>query len=180
MAFFRWFMLIIPSFLMEIVGRLLAPVLPFFANEDGWLPKWLWWFQTPDNPIDGDEGHWERWPGTGALATYVRRVAWLLRNVTYGFHINVLGVKVLESDYVAVCGDPKVGDQRGISGWCRWNVFRNGKLIAWQFYFVWHYQTFGVWKCVRIGAGWKCWSAKPFTAQHWIYFHPCKGSGRQG
>lgn len=96
------------------------------------------------------------------------------------FHIDVLGISVKASDYVAIFGDPKIGDRTGISGWCRWNVYRGAKLIAWQFYFVHHYKIFGVWKCVRLGIGWKCWGVKPFNAQHWLYFHPLKGSGRNG
>ncbi|MBS5792785.1 MAG: hypothetical protein KIC91_08170, partial [Sutterella sp.] len=89
-------------------------------------------------------------------------------------------ISVKASDYVAIFGDPKIGDRSGISGWCRWNVYHAAKLIAWQFYFVQHDKIFGVWKCVRLGIGWKCWGVKPFNAQHWLYFHPIKGSGRNG
>ena len=134
----------------------------------------------PDNSCDGDEGHRARWPRDGWFWTWARRTAWLVRNTAYGFHIDVLGISVKASDYVAIFGDPKIGDRSGISGWCRWNVYRAAKLIAWQFYFVQHYKIFGVWKCVRLGIGWKCWGVKPFNAQHWLYFHPLKGSGRNG
>ena len=58
MIYLKWALLIAPSLFMAVVGRLLAPVLPFFVQEDGYLPSWLSWFQTPDNPADGDEaGH---------------------------------------------------------------------------------------------------------------------------
>lgn len=36
------------------IAWIISPVLPLFASSDGWLPRWLWWFQTPDNSIDGD------------------------------------------------------------------------------------------------------------------------------
>ena len=62
MLYLKWLCLIPVSLVMAIVGRVLAPVLPFFVQADGYLPRWLWWFQTPDNPCDGDKGHWERWP----------------------------------------------------------------------------------------------------------------------
>ena len=180
MLYLKWAAFLLPSFLMEIVGKVGAPILAFFVRSDGWLPHWLWWFQPPDNSCDGDEGHRARWPRDGWFWTWARRTAWLVRNTAYGFHIDVLGISVKASDYVAIFGDPKIGDRSGISGWCRWNVYRGAKLIAWQFYFVHHYKIFGVWKCVRLGIGWKCWGVKPFNAQHWLYFHPLKGSGRNG
>lgn len=58
MVYVKWFLFLVPSLLMDVFGRLLAPVLPFFADESGYLPRCLWWFQTPDNPLDGDRGHW--------------------------------------------------------------------------------------------------------------------------
>ena len=68
-AFLRWIIRIPPDFLMAIVGRIVAPVLPFFVQADGYLPRWLWWFQTPDNTCDGDAGHLERWPRSGGIWT---------------------------------------------------------------------------------------------------------------
>ena len=180
MVYAKWFFLIFPALIMDIVGRLLAPILPFFVQEDGYLPRWLWWFQTPDNPCDGDRGHWERWPKDTPFWRYVRRVAWFLRNVAYGFNIDVIGFKHKDGDVKEVIGDPTVGDKSGVSGTCRWKVFREGKLVCFQIYFVKHYQIFGHWKCVRAGCGWKIWSEPGpgrVYGQHWIYFHPIKGSG---
>ena len=60
---------------LTVLALILAPVLPLFANSDGWLPKWLWWFQTPDNSLDGDQG-WitEHWlPGSSASDIPVMR-----------------------------------------------------------------------------------------------------------
>lgn len=68
-----------------------------------------------------------------------------------------------------------------MSGLCKWYMERDGKLICWQIYYVYHYQIFGHWKCVRIGAGWKMWgdvASDPYCP-HWIYFNPFKGSGRE-
>ena len=106
MVYLKWLALMPASFIMAIVGRLLAPILPFFVdNETHRLPKWLSWFATDDNDADGDAGHWERWPGTDPWSTYKRRVAWLLRNVCYGFDIDVLGVRVYPTDDWEVRGN---------------------------------------------------------------------------
>lgn len=45
------------------------------------LPWWLGWFQTPDNSLDGDDGHKARCP---YWQSYFGRVRWLFRNPGYG------------------------------------------------------------------------------------------------
>ena len=173
--YIKWFAYIIPSLLMQVVGRLLAPVLPFFVQDDGYLPQWLSWFQTPDNTCDGDQGHWERNPGTDAWSTYKRRALWFWRNVAYGFDIDVLGIEVRTTDEILVDGNPDIGDASGISGTCIRYACRGSRLIGWQYMYVKHYSLFGWQRCVRIGAGWKLWNpTKPFKAQYWIFFNPMK------
>ena len=49
MMYLKWAALGPLSLFMAVLGRVLAPVLPFFVQDDGYLPRWLWWFQTPDN-----------------------------------------------------------------------------------------------------------------------------------
>lgn len=133
MVYLRWLLSMPLSYLMLLVGLILAPVLPFFVDKETHrLPKWLDWFATDDNDADGDEGHWQRWPGTDAWATYKRRVAWMWRNTSYGFDINVLGVEVCSSDSWEVTGDENASDTNGVSGTCRRRCRRDGKLIAFQ------------------------------------------------
>lgn len=173
--YLKWAALIVPSFFMSIVGRILAPVVALFCDDDGYLPDWLSWFATPDNSCDGDDGHRERWPKDGIFWTYARRVAWLLRNVCYGFDMQVCGVEIEETDVITCEGNPDIGDQSGISGKCYREAIRNGEKIAFQWYYVKHYKLFGKWnKCVRIGFGWKLWNEKPFIAQFWLYCNPVK------
>lgn len=179
MSYLKWAALIVPSIVMAIVGRIFAPILPFFVQDDGYLPRWLWWFQTPDNPCDGDSGHWKRWPSTTALGTYCRRVAWFLRNVCYGFDIDMLGVEVLTTDLLLVEGNENAGDQTGISGTCKRWLYRDDKLIAWQVYVVKHYRALGFHACVRVNLGWKLWGAKEGVKQFTAYFHPAKGFERE-
>ena len=51
------YLLLLPiNLIVAFIAVILSPILPLFASEDGWLPTWLWWFQTPDAPIDGDSG----------------------------------------------------------------------------------------------------------------------------
>lgn len=171
----RWIAYTPISLIFAVVGRLLAPILALFCDKEGWLPSWLSWFQTPDNSCDGDEGHRERWPLDGIFWTYARRVAWLLRNVSYGFDIQVLGVEIKETDTINVSGNPNIGDMSGISGKCFWLALRDEKPIAFQWMYVKHYKLFWKWpKCVRIGLGWKLWNEKPFIAQIWLYCNPVK------
>lgn len=154
MIYLKWALLIVPSLFMAVVGRFLAPVLPFFVQEDGFLPDWLSWFQTPDNPCDGDEAHLERHPGTGTWDTYCRRVAWFWRNVCYGFDISVLGVEVRSTDSLIFEGDRDVGAKPPRSGWQWKKIVREGKVVAFQLYGVRQYR---VWpqRCLRVNFGWK-------------------------
>ena len=175
MPYLYWICLIPISLFMAVIARFLCPILPFFVQDDGYLPNWLSWFQTPDNPCDGDSGHWERNPGTDTWSTYKRRVKWLWRNAAYGFDIDVLGVEVRTTDEVFVEGNPDIGDASGISGTCTRYACRGSRLIGWQYMYVKHYSLFGWRRCVRIGAGWKLWNpTKPFSAQYWIFFNPMK------
>lgn len=169
------------SALMAIVGRLLAPVLPFFVQKDGYLPKWLWWFQTPDNPCDGDKGHLERWgTDTDFWHTYLRRTAWFLRNVCYGFDIDVLGFTVDTSKQSCkISGNTEASDNNGISGTAKYLCYENDKPKAFQFYFIKHYTIFGKWKaCIRLNIGWKLWGfygpTKEYAQYVGIYFNPWK------
>lgn len=158
MLYLKWLCLIPVSLVMAIVGRVLAPVLPFFVQADGYLPRWLWWFQTPDNPCDGDKGHWERWPDTSAWGTYKRRVAWFLRNVAYGFDIDVLGQKTIPGDCLDMQGQDGVSDQpRGKSGFWVKRVYRGEKLVCWHAYLI---RQWSFWpeKCFRLSMGWKLFS----------------------
>lgn len=175
MILMKWIALIVPSLVMAIVGRIFAPVLPFFVKEDGYLPHCLWWFQTPDNPCDGDSGHWKRWPSTTAWGTYCRRVAWFLRNVAYGFDEFVCGVATLPTDRLEIDGNPNVGDKTGISGVCKYRLYRDGKLIAFQYYKVIHYEFWNFHACRRVSLGWKLWNPKYPRKQYTAYYNPIKG-----
>lgn len=76
-----------------VLALLAAPFLPLFArphpgsidNNNGHaieprLPRWLAWFQTPDNSLLGDSN----WKATHD-GSYLAQVQWLWRNPAYGF-----------------------------------------------------------------------------------------------
>ena len=119
MTYILWALMVPASIVITIIGLVLAPVLPFLASTDGWLPRWLWWFQTPDNPLDGDGGwineHWQwRFKLPTSLCRYVGRVGWLWRNPAYGFGL----VTLINPFAASFIGDDKVNDSPGHEGWC--------------------------------------------------------------
>ena len=141
----------IVNFLAGLLNYPLAPIAVLF-QKDGWLPSWLWWMQTPDNSLDGDEGWKEKHPG---LPTYLKRVLWLYRNSMYGFSIDVLGGDVKPSFIYRAWGDDLTGNRPLHNGW----VFRRADnpdyTTYWQFYWV---QAWNETMCVRVNLGWKLWS----------------------
>ena len=174
MIYLKWLILIPISFSMVIVNFFLSPILPLFMQKNGYLPKWLSWFQTPDNPLDGDRGHKKRWPKNGIFWSYIRRVAWLLRNPCYGFDETICGVLAKPTDLLTEEGVTNASDVRGISGSCIRHLYRDGKHIAFHWYYVKHYKMFGYKACIRISLGWKLWNPECFQKQFTCYFHPTK------
>lgn len=194
MIYLKWLLFCIPNLLIQIIGKSISPILPFFVhterNEDGkidWkidgsamqahLPKWLSWFETDDHDCDGDRGSWERHPGFKWYQIYIRRTAWFFRNTGYTFCINVLGIHVYPSDSFEWKGNPDASDLNDISGSIFRKVYRDDNLICFQWYYIKHYQIWKIKACVRIGIGWKLfsWSTEhDRTTQHQMYFNPVK------
>ena len=130
-----WPLYLVASFIVTGVALLLAPILPLFAKEsisgaDGWLPRWLDWFQTPDNDLDGDkENAWTKYP----IGSHMRRVLWLWRNPAYGFEILVLGAQISTEMPILVKGNPHIKNRSdGVQGWyyCAVGHYWNFKWIT--------------------------------------------------
>ncbi|OSK23640.1 hypothetical protein EAMG_01709 [Escherichia coli M056] len=129
-----WLLFVPLNLLVVLTAYIFAPVIVLFCRDDGWLPRWLWWFQTPDNPMDGDSGwkceHWQwRFKLPWALARYIGRVGWCWRNPAYGFAINVLGAKNPPTPFKWY-GNPNTGNHTPtVDGWLIvtagiwWNVY---------------------------------------------------------
>lgn len=131
----RW----LTCLLLCLVAEVLAIPGAFLA---AWRPEWFPWLMTPDNPVDGDPGHQERWAGK---PVYLRRLAWLLRNRAYGFKWGPLGCPAAP---YATEGDPAIKNRTGgRAGWFR--------LSAPPFWYVKVIRPIGFNYCLQIAMGWQ-------------------------
>jgi hypothetical protein len=96
----RYFLYLIVLVIAQSVTLVITPLLPILAvshtgaldnnNSSGLgprLPKWLSWFDTPDNSLFGDS----KWNKEHS-GTYWNQVCWLYRNSLYGFKWTVLSL----------------------------------------------------------------------------------------
>lgn len=155
----RYLLLVIISITSDLLNYFLAPIVVLFASEDGWLPSWLSWLQTPDNSLDGDNG-WkqEHRPfliEDSKFKQWWNRTRWLYRNSMYGFAIDVLGAKTLPTDTIQIIGDVNVSNRPLHNGLVKRYIIRDGKPIYFQFYYV---KAWSEIRCIRINLGWKLWS----------------------
>lgn len=159
-----WFLaLSIVNALAGLLNYPLAPIAVLF-QKDGWLPKWLWWMQTPDNSLDGDDGWKEKhvWLNPQCrpedwLLTYIKRVLWLYRNSMYGLSIYVLGGHVQPRYQYEVEGDERTGNRPLVEGTVFRKVTNPDGSVYWQWY---HVKAWNATMCIRINLGWKLWSVK--------------------
>jgi hypothetical protein len=163
--YLRYAALVVVSILADLLNYALAPVAVLFASDDGWLPRWLSWLQTPDNSLDGDGGwrteHRPYLVEDSKAHRWWNRTRWLYRNSMYGFAIDVLGAKTLPTDTLAIEGDQAVSNRPLHNGLVRRYIVRDGKVIYFQWYFV---RAWSATRCVRINLGWKLWSFRPGEA----------------
>lgn len=161
-AVLKYIALIIVDIAVTFLNFPLAPIAVLFASEDGWLPRWLWWFQTPDNSLDGDGGWKElhRWwkddadVETNKFKRYINRVLWLYRNSAYGFAIDVMGARIEEGFKFEIEGSPKVSNRPLYEGSVFRKVTNPSGSVYWQWYYV---KAWSETRCLRINLGWKLW-----------------------
>lgn len=123
MIYLLYIVLVPLNLIVTLLTVILSPILPVFATEQEGpldnnssyglgprLPKWLSWFQTPDNSLDGDATFERLNP-----PSYLSKIKWLIRNPGYGFE-----VKYLTAPYdTTVSGDPTIkDDDNAKAGWC--------------------------------------------------------------
>ncbi len=170
-----WWLVLVPINLLSVLlAYVLAPVVVLFCDKEGWLPHWLWWFQTPDNSMDGDGGwkreHWQwRFKLPPALATYVGRVGWCWRNPVYGFDLGVLAAKNVPEPFMW-SGDPAITNTAPvIDGWL---FVTSG--IYWNLYIIRPF--FG--RTLRLYIGWKLRNGEGRQPYQYVcYFNPVKSRG---
>lgn len=137
----QWLVCLPVDWFMSLIVFPLAPIVVALDC----VPAWM---MTPDNPIDGDEGHVARWAGK---SKYMQHVAWLWRNKAYGFTaLNADGITEYD---VATYGNPKIGNNPFVPGWCLRTV--DG---YWHLYVILPYGK----RFVRINLGWKLWGGANF------------------
>ena len=147
-----WYVILVPlSLLLTLVAVLFAPVMALlYTQQEGWLDnharwglgprliKCLFWFQTPDNSLDGDATFESLNP-----PSYWSKVKWLWRNPAYAFALRYL----TNPYYTVVKGDKTIKDNDNAkAGWCV--VHANG---LFQFTLV---APIGFSRCVYINLGW--------------------------
>lgn len=85
-----WLWRAVVTLLIVWFARLLCSWwLPLFANKDGWLPRWLSWFQTFDASLDWG---WQGGTFSPSMSQHWDRMKWLFRNSAYGFSYFVTGI----------------------------------------------------------------------------------------
>ena len=123
MIFLKWLALAVGNLFVTLITIILSPILPVFASQQlgpcdnnrhigigPRLPKWLSWFQTPDNSLDGDATFERLNP-----PSYLNRAKWLRRNPGYN-----VGTRYLTAPYdTKVNGNPSIKDNDNAkAGWC--------------------------------------------------------------
>jgi hypothetical protein len=112
--------------LLWILSWVVTPVLPLFSEirngplnnnnlyGTGYrLRKFLSWFDTPDNSLDGDNNFIE---ATANWPRYLRHVRWLYRNSLYGLKWTVLSCNIPLTATFIHSGDPRVNRNNGVLG----------------------------------------------------------------
>lgn len=90
------------SVFFALLTWVLSPVLALLVQADGNLPKYLYWFQTFDNPVTAGKSAPYNWP----YSQYVCNVLWLIRNPAYGFDMFLLGASFQADEWTVVVDTP--------------------------------------------------------------------------
>jgi hypothetical protein len=143
----RYFILAPPSILFTILAAILSPVLALFVQENGQLPVWLKWFDTPDNSTYGDQAYRDN-QMKGVTSKWWIATCWLARNPAYGFD-QLIGAKIPEGFIYSSGGDELTGNTPLHEGW----VYRRCDKY-WQFYLV---KKLTKTKCLKLNLGHKLW-----------------------
>ena len=152
MIYLLYIVLVPISLIITLISLPLGIIFPLFATQqDGWLnngfvygigprlPKWLGWFQTWDNSLDGDATFKSLNP-----PSYLSKVKWLCRNPAPSF-----AIRTLNSPYTATYkGDPSIKDNDNAkAGWLL--VHANG---LFQFSYIKHILSTS--RCFSVNCGW--------------------------
>lgn len=79
------FLTIINLIFAYLIAYPLAPIIALFVKDDGYLPKYLWWFQTPDSKMDGCNGDVNFCNLNQGRNKWWTATRWQWRNTAHGF-----------------------------------------------------------------------------------------------
>lgn len=169
MMILRFLLLTLVNWVASFLNLFLAPVAVVFVTDEGRLPRWLHWLDTPDNPLSAQVI--DRWfPAHDTpLKRWINNVSWLYRNSMYGFSEDVLGFTIEEGFSYQCIGDENVGNKPLHEGLVRRYLTSGGKTY-WQWYYVKLWSIFGHTFCLRANFGWKLWGAKTVGEKKSIVF----------
>lgn len=177
----RYLALVPVSLGLSLVNYPLAPVAVLFADEAGWLPRWLNWFQTPDNSLDGDAG-WKnehRWFRASPMVNqgwrrWVNRFRWLWRNSMHGFERAVLGFTPAPGFTYLARGGQAIGNRPLREGLVWREAVNPDGRAAFQLYLV---KAWSARYCLRVNLGWKLWQnpKEGRVCQHVVSLNPFMG-----
>ena len=104
----------IADILFTLSAIIFAPLIALFVNSYGNLPRWLKWYETPDNPCWGDYGWKYNHPN---YSPYMLCVTWFIRNPGQGFD-QVSQIKVGADTPIKVRGNLNINDMVPmVGGW---------------------------------------------------------------
>lgn len=140
------------SIVFTLLAILLSPILALLVKGNGYLPDWLSFFSTPDNPDIGDKMFQEQ-QMAWTKSKYLYALFWLARNPSYGFD-HAIGAKIKPDFQLSLFGDILTTNAPVHNGYL-WRKVRNKDGSSyWQFYFVHQWSDT---KCWKINFGWKLW-----------------------
>jgi hypothetical protein len=172
----RWILLTLVNWVASLANLFLAPFVVMFVQDDGRLPRWLHWFDTPDNPLSAQVI--DRWfPAHDTkFKRWINNVSWLYRNSMYGFSEDVLGVTVKAYAVYTCIGDENVSNKPLHEGLVKRYLTQEG-ITYWQWYYVKAWGSAKYRRCIRANFGWKLWGDKSVGTKKQIVcsFNPFMG-----
>lgn len=157
-SFLLWLPLAILDTLHSLAAMLLMSWwLPLFASKDGWLPRWLGWYQTFDASLDWG---WQGGTYAPSASLHWDRTKWLFRNSAYGFSYFVTGIPMDTTKWTV---HKFIHTQEKVLFWAtstddHFNLYYHGPLGMYKLgYKAWNYfdADKGQWKTEPWGPEWR-------------------------
>jgi hypothetical protein len=147
-----WFLLAPLSIIFTLLAMMLSPLVALFVRADGYLPRWLWAFGTPDAPAIGDDQYRAN-QMAGVTSRWWMATCWLARNPGCGFD-EFIGAHILPGFIYQSTGDELTHNTPLHNGWVYRSVTNQDGSPYWQLHAVYRLTST---KCLKVALGWKLW-----------------------